>query len=51
MKTYGAWMHRFTGIFLTLTLDGQFHALAVLSTGKEPSVPVGRGDDWAPEPI
>jgi hypothetical protein len=39
-------------VFLTLVLivSGQLHALAALSPGKEPQVPIVEAG-WAPEPV
>jgi hypothetical protein len=32
-------------------MSGQLHAPAALPSGKEPPVPIGKEDGWAPEPV
>jgi hypothetical protein len=48
----GKWMYRFMYSWLRHYLDvsGQLPVTAVLSLGKEPSVPIGEENVWAPEP-
>jgi hypothetical protein len=34
-----------------MKMSGHLHALAALSLGKEPPVPIGQEAEWAPEPV